>query len=278
MLGGGATPRPNGRGEKAGDGVRALQRGLRLISSLTVSGVSLTELAERAELPLATAARLLETCRAGAFVERGDDGLYRPGPTLLALTCRFDGDGELRHGLRRAMEELRDSTEETVALDIREGSRRCCVDSVESHLPVRRSHRMNEGRPFFTGAAGKVLIAFDTSEDLLKLVPPRRRLSGGPTETVDELAAECSRVRERGYAYAPMDVNREAWGLAAPVFAGEMLLGALVVSGPMTRAGDEHIRECIQRCREVAGGVSSWLAETLPPHPATHAWLPLVDR
>lgn len=242
------SPR-NGRGAYR---VRSVDRAFKVLSALTIEGATLTELAQHSQLPLPTVLRLLETAQSSGFIERTAKNRYIPGPALLRVAYRFDPDGMVRSTIRDAIERLRDTTEETVAFDVQEGGERYCVDSVESRQAVRRSRRLDTRHPFHTGAAGKVLIAFGDSERLLSLVPEEHTLGSGTIRRVTELAKQCEEVRRAGYAFAPMDVDREAWGAAAPVFVEDLLYGVLVVSAPMTRCEDIHVARCIDECRDAA--------------------------
>jgi DNA-binding IclR family transcriptional regulator len=233
--------------------VRAVDRAFSILSAVTIEGATLTELAQHSGLPLPTVLRLLETAQASGFIERTANSRYIPGPALLRIAYKFDPEGMVRSSIRDAIERLRDKTDETVAFDVQEGAERYCVDSLESRQSVRRSRsRLETYRPFYVGAAGKVLIAFGDSERLLRMVPQQHSLGSGEIRGVAELTEQCEKVRRDGYAFAPMEVDREAWGMAAPVFVEELLYGVLVVSAPMTRSEDIHVQRCIEECCEAA--------------------------
>lgn len=233
--------------------MRAVDRAFSILSAVTIEGATLTELAQHSGLPLPTVARLLETAQSSGFIERTAKSRYIPGPALLRIAYQFDRDGMVRSSICDTIERLRDKTDETVAFDVQEGAERYCVDSVESRQSVRRSRRRPDARqPFYAGAAGKVLIAFGDSERLLRMVPQEHILGSGTIRGVAELAEQCEQVRQDGYAFAPMEVDREAWGMAAPVFVEDLLYGVLVVSAPMTRSEVVHVKRCIKECCEAA--------------------------
>lgn len=246
--------------------VRSVERICRIFSALSPQGVTLTELANRTGLSLPTVGRLLMTARSMGYVERTSDSRYVPGPAFLSVAYSMDQDGTIYRVVREAIESLRDEIDETVGFYVREGTERYCVDSAESRRAVRRVHTIGHRRPYFLGAAGTVLVAFGDTARLLSNFPDDYELSTGAVLTLDELRRSCEVARKKGYAFCPEQIDREAWGLAAPVYASGVLFGALTVSGPMTRVDLTYIEACAASCRRVSETLSKKLSATFVGH------------
>src|SRR5687768_3561328 len=77
----------SGRGRPAGPSGPVVGRALRLLDAFSAERPELTlsEIARRAGVPLATTHRLLNELRTWGAVERGEDGLYRIGLRLWEL-------------------------------------------------------------------------------------------------------------------------------------------------------------------------------------------------
>src|SRR5205814_5485483 len=105
---------------------------------------------------------------------------------------------------RPALEGLRDSTGESVQLYVRRGSRRLCVDALESPHGLRTIVPVGALLPLEVGSAGKVLRQDPAA------------LRRGWAESVEE--------RERGVA-----------SVSAPVHERGRVFAAISVSGPIER-------------------------------------------
>lgn len=66
-------------------GTQTLERGLDLLERIAAAPLSVTQLADSAQLPRTAVARLVRGLEDRGFVERARDGYMRPGPKLLHL-------------------------------------------------------------------------------------------------------------------------------------------------------------------------------------------------
>jgi len=79
---------------ESGDNVRSLQRGLRLLQAMNrFPHASVTQLAQRAEIPRSTAYRLLETLASLGFVRTSSGEGYRLTRAVRTLSDGFIDDG-----------------------------------------------------------------------------------------------------------------------------------------------------------------------------------------
>lgn len=249
---------------------RALLRGLEALEVLAASDEPLgpTQLARRIGLDKATVNRLLFTlCEAG-YAQVEDGGRYRLTGRIMQLAGGFGSQSGLRELARPHLERLRDATDETVHLGVRDGDRVSYIDKVPGTHPVRLVSEVGRAMPLHTTALGKVALAWMDDDDRLRVLAelelaPRTERS---ITSVDELGRELIRTRERGYAIDDRENEEHAYCVGAPVLDRDGRLVAMVsLSGPSYRVAERH-RDHGELVRSTAAAVSAVLAEQ--PRPA----------
>lgn len=203
-------------GGKSGVGV--LDKAVGILSLLAEDGpASLAGVVRGTGLARPTAYRLLTALESHGLVAR-EDGRYSLGGRLLSW-----GGGAVGSGLvevsRPVLAALRDRTEESTQLYVREGDRRVWVASVErTGGGLRDAVPVGAVLPLEQGSGGKVLLAW--SED-------------GPG------SRDLAETRARGWAESVAEREVGVASVSAPVFGpdGE-LKAAVCASGPVSRLGE----------------------------------------
>ena len=129
------------------------------------------------------------------------------------------------------MEELRDLTQETVSLHVRQRDLRVCIAQAESRRQVRRVVPVGFEVGINVGATGEVLLAGFPAPDLAAYVE-----SLGLSQA-DRAALEMrlEQIRRDGWALTVDQVEHGLSGLAVAVIAGGQTIAALSISGPSAR-------------------------------------------
>jgi DNA-binding IclR family transcriptional regulator len=225
----GPENRPPGSRRRAGDGTRragdsgvgVLDRSMALLELLGDGPRTLRSLAQASGLPRPTAHRLLVALEVHGLVGRTADGAFRLGPRLTELALRADHGLELGTLAAGVLARLHDQTGESVQLYLRSGDRRLCVAARDAGAGLRDSVPVGALLPLDAGSGGKVLLAWSGDAG--------RFPAAGP----EELAA----VRRRGWASSVAEREPGVASVSAPVLRDGALLGALCVSGPVSRLG-----------------------------------------
>jgi DNA-binding IclR family transcriptional regulator len=226
--------------------IQSVTKALSLLTHVRTGGSSLTELAHAAHIPVPTAYRMLATLQQARYVLREDDGRFVPGPAMYEIVFRLDAEGFVRGQAKIAVDRIRDEVGETASfvVSIGRGMRRAVLVAQSNH-PVHRHLRVGLTLPTIAGASGHVLIAFgDTTAELaaIRWVDGQATAPSGTVFTRPSLLAECERIRRAGFCYSSGTADGQAWGIAAPVYANGMLIGAVAVSAPMSRRTDAQVR------------------------------------
>lgn len=181
-----------------------LDKAVEVIDCLVAGPKTLAELVAVTGLPRATAHRLATALEHHDLVRRDSDGRFALGFRLATLGRAALDSTPLAELSRSALAWLRDKTEESVQLYVRDGDHRVCIESLESPHGLRTIVAVGASLPLDAGSAGKILRGDD--------VPPR-----GWIESAEE--------REPGVA-----------SVSAPVHDGRgNVIAAIGISGPIER-------------------------------------------
>ncbi len=189
-------------------------------------------IASRVGLSLSTTSRLVRELEQEGLIERTyESGPYTLGRRFLALARSAIQPASLINAALPVMEELRDSTQETVSLHVRQRDLRVCIAQVESRRQVRRVVPVGFEVGINVGATGEVLLAGFPAPDLAAYV---ESLGLSQTDRAD-LDVRLEQIRRDGWALTVDQVEQGLSGLAVAVIAGDQTIAALSISGPSAR-------------------------------------------
>ncbi len=228
--------------------------------SLERSELGVREIARMVNLSSSVTGRLLAAMKAMGIVSQNPETrAYSMGARVLTWAGVYTANLDVRNKALSAMEELHESTRETISLYVLEGSERVCVERLESPQNVRIVARLGRRLPLYAGAAGKVLLAFMSPArqaeffETTPLVPltPRTMVNR------EQLLEELRKIRQEGVASSYGEWIEDAAGVAAPVLdqAG-VAVAALTISGPIQRFTPENVTRYCCEVKRVAARIS----------------------
>lgn len=232
--------------ERSGQ-VQSLARALRLLGVVAKAddGLTLTEAANRAELPVSSAHRLLSTLQQERFV-RFDQERTR---WFVGVEAFVTGSGFLRSRdlttvARPYMRHLMEESGETVSLAVEEGGQAVYLAQVECRQLMRALASPGQRAPLHSSAVGKLLVAFAGDvrrQSLLKSA----KLERFTDRTIVKQAAFQAAVNEARKRRFAIDDEEYAIGLrcvAAPIFnEAQEAVAAISLSGPKARMTDAKL-------------------------------------
>jgi DNA-binding IclR family transcriptional regulator len=150
-----------------------LDKAVEVIDCLVTGPKTLAELVTVTGLPRATAHRLATALEHHDLVRRDGDGRFALGFRLATLGRAALDSTPLAELSRPALAWLRDKTEESVQLYVRDGDHRVCIESLESPHGLRTIVAVGASLPLDAGSAGKILRGDDAARGWVESVEER---------------------------------------------------------------------------------------------------------
>ena len=224
--------------------MRSLERAIDVLEVLDESrqALRLSDIARRADLPVATTQRILNVLESRGRVERDSTG-YRPGVGLIFGAHAYLNSSPLVLAAQPALHDLAAETGLTASLFKRVGWHRVALARVEGAHPLRYEIPIGERLPLHLGA-GKVLCAGMPAEEQQALLAEVAELTrvDGTVRTRSDFEAELIEIRQRGYSFAKGERVPGMVSVAAPVQPPEgPATAAIQVAGTDEEIPDERI-------------------------------------
>ncbi|HZV81800.1 MAG TPA: IclR family transcriptional regulator [Geobacteraceae bacterium] len=207
--------------------------------------LGVTELSRRMALHKNNIFRLLATLESRNFVEQNHStGNYRLGLKNLEMGQTFSRHLGLRAQARPVLEALTAALQETSSITVMNGNSIASFDAVETPLPVRVVTRLGVWLPLHCTAPGKVFLAGMHTHERKQKLPKELQQFTPRTITDQRLMLEhLELVAARGYALDDEELEQGVRCVSAPVYDSSMqVVGAISVTGPANRMGDERLQ------------------------------------
>jgi DNA-binding IclR family transcriptional regulator len=244
-------------------GSQTLDRALSVlleVGAAPARGLSLAECASVLGYSKPTTHRILRTLARRGFLQIDEErGVYTLGLTLLRLGMDFLDQLDLRREARPVLEELADSTGETVHLGVLHGAEVVYIEKVDGRHAVRMFSRLGHSMPAASTGVGKAILAFLSPEDLEAALPDR--IERRTTRTITSRAAlltHLAEIRDRGYSTDDVENEEGIRCVGAPIFDHHRTVcAAISIAGPEGRITPELFPELGERVREAALRIST---------------------
>jgi DNA-binding IclR family transcriptional regulator len=256
-------------GHSGAPGRSVTSRALGLLDAFDSSNprLTLSEIAERAGTPLATAHRLLaELSDWGALVRR-PDGRYEIGRKLWDLGLLAPVQMELRQVATPFLLDVHTTIRDTVHLAVRDGLSALYVDRISGRDSVPVVSQVGSRLPLHATGVGKVLLAAAPDEVVEQALRSLTRMTRNTVVEPGRLRRELAEVRRRRYARTSEEMSPGAASLAVPVQVerrtGPVVVAALGVVVPPHR---RDLPRLVPVLEVAARGIGRELARTRDFH------------
>ena len=184
--------------------VGVLDKAMAVIAAVERQPTALAGLVAATGLARPTVYRLAVALETHGLLRRDDEGRFVLGARMIALGRAAADAFPLRELALPALRELRDNTQESVQLYVRDGDFRICVASLQSPHGLRTIVDEGAALPLRAGSGGAVLL-------------------------------ERAAVLERGWAESVGEREAGVASVSAPVRGHGLVIAAVSVSGPIER-------------------------------------------
>lgn len=240
-------------------------RNLEILAAVAAEArpVTPTEINAALGLPKPTIHRLVTNLEQEGYLVRHVDGRsYLPGPKLREMMLGVMRAG--RHYLprREVLLRLHEEVGETCNLSILDGDAMIYIDRVETHWPLRIALNVGSRVPLHATSAGKTALSrmpepeFEQFLSRARLTPYTDRTMTNP----DQLRAEITRIRDRGYATDSEEFVAGMIAVAVPVLdMTGLFCGTLSFHAPSQRLPLDAGLDFLPALRRAASDLSGLL-------------------
>ncbi|MEU4420196.1 IclR family transcriptional regulator [Actinoplanes sp. NPDC024001] len=197
--------------------------------------LSLTDLARRSGLPLATAHRLVGELHQWGALAREPSGDYVIGRRLWQLGLLAPVQSGLRQAASPFLHDLYGATLSTVHLAVRDGLEVLYIERLAGHVSVPVVSRVGSRLPMHATGVGKVLLAYAPDEVRAEALQRLTRITAYTVTQPARLLEQLRRVRAEGYATTGEEMSLGACSVAVPVRNGNTVVAALGIVVPDLR-------------------------------------------
>ena len=226
--------------KEMGRHVEVVLRALDLLDCFQPQPVlSLKEMAALTRMTRSRTIRLAGTLTSrGYLTYNSQEKRFHLGPRLLSLGKVFETNNTLLSLGRPFLKELVQETGELASLYVIDGLERVALVREKGIHEVSYSVTEGQRMELYAGAAGKVLLAFASSDIQSEILTKKflKRLTSRTMTDPDKLTKELEQIRRKGYACSEGERVSDVWSVAAPVFDHtKQICCSIGITGPLYR-------------------------------------------
>ena len=190
--------------------------------------LSLSDLARRSGVPLATAHRLAAELAEWGALHKTGEGKYVVGRRLWDIGLLAPVARELREVAIPFLHDLYGATLETVHLAVREDDHVLYLETLSGSRSVPVVSTVGSRLPMHATGVGKVLLAYAPDDVCQRvLAGPLPRFLPRTITSPALLASQLDRVRADGYATTDEEMTSGARSVGVPIVTSDGVVGAL---------------------------------------------------
>ncbi|MCK5552783.1 MAG: IclR family transcriptional regulator [Deltaproteobacteria bacterium] len=234
-----------------------------MLKTVAIGVNRLSDIARALNLSKSTTHRLLNTLERTGFVMQDDImRKYYLGPLFLTLSSApLVTHSNLVECAIGDIKKLHESSGETVALYIRIGTQRICLEELASPKPIKFMAGKGYIAPVYAGAPGRILLSRLKDDQLDRLLEHVEFIQITPNTITDKevLRQELEKVRKDGYAISFGERVIGSASISAPVKNYSVPV-ALCIVGPHDRIST-NLKSLLQEIKVTAARISNRLKE-----------------
>ncbi|OOG92451.1 hypothetical protein BTH41_05362 [Bacillus mycoides] len=185
---------------------------------------------------------------------------YTTGPMWMEIGLRQLEKVDYRSVAREVMKRLASEVEESIYMNIPNGTHSIIIERIDSPLKIRVIDNLGEQIPFSIGAANKTMLANMKTNEMEHIV--EQLLSSLP-EQKQMLFDQLAMIRNEGYAVSYGEKTEGTASVAAPIIGfNHKVVGALSIGLISHRINDDRLSFLISKVKEAANEISIKIGRT----------------
>jgi DNA-binding IclR family transcriptional regulator len=246
-------------------GESSLSRAVRVLEAFTAEEpeLTVTELARRSGLHVATASRIVGQLAAHGLLSRSADRRVGIGMRMWELASRASPARSLRDAAMPYLEDVHAVVGHHAQLAVLDGDEVLFLERLSARDAVINYTRIAGRLPPHASSSGVVLLAYGPPALAERVLSrPLARYTAATTTTGADLRALLDRVRRQGYVLLAGHVHEDATGIAVPVRDG---LGEVVAALSVIVPADDRAASAVPVLLAAARGIGRSLGADRTP-------------
>jgi len=210
--------------------------------------LTLSELARRAGLPIATTHRLAAELVAGSALQRRADGQYVVGRLIWNAGLLAPVEGQLRQVAEPFLHDVYAATLATVHLAVRDGDEVLYLERMMGRTSVPVVSAVGSRLPMHCTGVGKVLLAHAPEDVKHRVFATLTRITPYTIVSPTVLSSQMQRIRREGVATTSEEMSLGACSLAVPVIrqTDDAVVAAIAVVVPTLKRDRQRLLGALQ--------------------------------
>jgi DNA-binding IclR family transcriptional regulator len=259
--------------------IQVIDRAVVILRALADEGspMRLRDVVAATGLSPTTVHRILGSLVDNGICEHAGESAYRLGLGMFELGARAQTGLDVRERGRPELERLSNETHLTSFLCVRRENRGICLERVDGRYAFSLALTVGGSLPLHAGAAPRVLLAYDTEEEIaayLESAAPLERITERTLTTKRDVMKDLRESRERGWVLSDEDVTPGVAALGAPVFShedSERPVAAISVAGlkpqVLGEARERIVTAIVDAAQRISEGLGARLASSTSARP-----------
>ena len=213
--------------------------------------VGITELSSKLSFPKSTIHRILTTLLKYSLVNQEEETFkYKLGLQVVKYSNSFYNSFDFRQIAKPILKEVCWKTQLTTFLTTWYNGKGICIDSIalsrneNIHLYVEIGKEM----PFHSSASAKILLAYQSFEDIKRIINEKTLLKYTSKTIIDpkKLEEHLLEIRHRGFSICDEELEEGVKAISAPVRnINEEVIASITVAGLSKRLSKKNIGKYI---------------------------------
>jgi DNA-binding IclR family transcriptional regulator len=245
--------------------VKSLLRALDVLATLARSErpLALGEIVALTGFSRTAAYNIVTTYEIRGLVRRDSQNRYDLGWGLFELGEQARSRSDLSDAARPVVEDLAESTGETILLGVLDQDSVIYVEKAESRRSVRMVEAPGQRLPLHQSATGLVLLAHSSPTFRERYLAAVGSNADG---TSQRLVETTETIRTLGHATSVQDLDPDLTSASVPVHGLDgNPIAALTVAGPASRLTRDRVEEFLPQILGAAAGISKGLGARFHP-------------
>lgn len=220
--------------------------------------LGITDLSRLMNLHKSSVHRIVKTLEyMGWLVQNPATNKYKLGMKVMDVGSTVLKTYDYRDIINQGIRELMLQAHETIVLSAYTDLWGICVDVIEGENYITYTSKLGHKTPVYSGATGKTLLAWQSEEEVNRVIANGLRRYT-PNTITDEhaLRRELQGIRARGYAVSFAETDPGVGAIGAPIFNGRgQLLYGISIVGPVERLKEKGVENLaamlLQKCKDI---------------------------